>query len=361
MRAIAARIGTPEPCFVDVSEPSEPQAGEVLCRTVELGVCGTDREILASAQPWTPDREDFLVLGHECLARVEQIGSGVGDVSEGDLVIPVVRRGKPDAKHRVDMQTFGTFTERGIVCEHGFSAARWIDRPEFLITVPETVAKVAVLAEPVSVAEKGINEAIVIQQARLVSDTWVEESPRVLVTGLGPIAFAAILSCRAREWPVSVYGRDQPNTFRADLARQFGATYIPSDQFDFAPDDVEQQGFDLILECTGNDDVMVRTANALASRGVMVWLGSSRVPEPRSHNVAQMMRNGVVRNHVHVGSVNSAPRDFEMALRHLGKMYESHASLVEAIITKRVRPDESLWHYANREPQGIKVVLDYSS
>ena len=59
------------------------------------------------------------------------------------------------------------------------------------------------------------------------------------------------------------------------------AKYIPAEQFTDEPPDVEQDGFDLILECTGNDAVLVQTAQSLASCGVMVWLGSSRLPRPR--------------------------------------------------------------------------------
>ena len=75
MRGIAAFKNTAVPGFVDAPEPAEPAAGQVLCRTLELGVCGTDREILLSQQPWTPAGSDHLILGHECLARVEAIGS----------------------------------------------------------------------------------------------------------------------------------------------------------------------------------------------------------------------------------------------------------------------------------------------
>src|SRR4051812_8874989 len=88
IRAIAAQTGSIQPSFVDAPEPRAPAAGEVLCRTLELGVCGTDREILKSAKPWTPLGEDRLILGHECLARIEAVGAGVNDYKPGDLVVP---------------------------------------------------------------------------------------------------------------------------------------------------------------------------------------------------------------------------------------------------------------------------------
>jgi threonine dehydrogenase-like Zn-dependent dehydrogenase len=141
------------------------------------------------------------------------------------------------------------------------------------------------------------------------------------------------------------------------LARAFGAAFLAARQYDFQPADVEKDGFDLILECTGSDDVMVRAASALAACGVMAWLGSARVPRPRERNVEQLMRHAVVRNHVHLGSVNAAPRDFADALTHLAQLHAAHPRELAAIFTDYVAPEESLWHYENRHPQGIKTVV----
>lgn len=357
MRAIAAVPGSTQPLFVSAGDPSAPGPGEVLCRTLELGVCGTDREILLSTEPLVPPGEPHLVLGHECLARIEAVGPGVKHFRPADLVVPVVRRALPGARHRVDMLAFGEYTERGIVYEHGFSLPRWLDRPEHLFRVDPSLAEAAVLAEPLSVAEKGIHEALTVQRARLGDTAWTDPMPRVLVTGMGPIGFAALVGCRARGWPATMWGRDQDTTFRAQLALAWGADYVSADRFAFSPTDVERDGFDLILECTGSDDVMVRSSQALRSRGVLVWLGSARRPQPHVHNVELMMRSGLLRNHVHIGTVNAAPRDFESALAHLARLLETHRRELAALITHRVSPDESLWHYEHRVPQGIKTVV----
>src|SRR6476659_5268894 len=165
MFAIAAETGSTRPVFVNVEAPQEPAVGEVLCRTLELGVCGTDREILKSAKPWVPVGEERLILGHECLARIEAVGRGVNEYQSGDLVVPVVRRALPGHSRRPDLLPFGAFVERGIVREHGFSLPLWIDRPEHLFRVPPDIVDLAVLTEPLTCAEKGINEATVVQRA----------------------------------------------------------------------------------------------------------------------------------------------------------------------------------------------------
>lgn len=329
----------------------------MLCRTLELGVCGTDREILHSLKPALPPGEDFLALGHECLAEIIATGSQVQEYRAGDLVVPAVRRPLGTQPFRVDMLALGEFVERGIFHEHGFSCPTWLDRPEHLFRVKPSIASVAVLAEPVAVAEKGINEALVIQQARLDARVWVDPPPRVLVTGMGPIGFAAVLAASARGWPVTMAGRDAPDTFRAQLVQAFDAHYRPL--ADEIPDDAGDGRYDLVLECTGSDQVMLSAARILAPRGVMVWLGSTRVPESKHHNVEQLMRDGIIRNHVHIGTVNSAPRDFVHALEHLEYWLARKPTDLQKVITRRVSPQEALWHYSHREPQGIKTIVEY--
>jgi threonine dehydrogenase-like Zn-dependent dehydrogenase len=360
MLAIASHTGSTEPQLIEVPPPAHPAAGQVLCRTLELGVCGTDRDILHSAAPWCPEGEQRLVLGHECLARIEAVGSGASDYRPGDLVVPVVRRAFPGQTRRVDLLPFGPFTERGIYREHGFSPPLWLDRLEHLFRVPAEIADVAVLTEPLAVAEKGANEALLLTRARLCDDAWSQaQPPRVVVTGMGPIGFTAVLAAIARGWPVTMLGRDEPATFRAALVERLGGRYQPMQATDFQPADVERDGYDLCLECTGSDEVMLRAAGLVRSCGVIVWLGSMRKPQPAMHNVQSLMRDGLVRNHLHLGSVNAAPRDFADALAHLARLKQTHAAELSALITARVRPEQSLWHYTHRQPQGIKTVVMY--
>jgi len=369
MIGIAAQTGSTQPRFVDTPEPRGPAAGEVLCRTLELGVCGTDREILKSAKPWVPAGEDRLILGHECLARIEAVGASVTDFQSGDLVVPVVRRALPGHSRRPDLLPFGAFVERGIVREHGFSLPLWIDRPEHLFRVPADIIDLAVFTEPLTCAEKGINEATVVQRARLSrgtgvspvsSDVWTKESPpRVLVTGMGPIAFAAVLAAVARAWPVTMVGRDQPDSFRARLVERLGGRYLPMEASELPPDRIEADGYDLLLECTGSDDVLLHAAASIRSCGVIVWVGSDRVPKPEMRNVQKLVRDGLLRNHIHIGCVNAAARDFRDALRDLSFLAKDRRAELTTLITARVKPHEALPHYEHREVQGIKTVVMY--
>ena len=361
--SVAAFTGAAVPKLIAPPPVEPPGPGEVRCKTLMLGICGTDRDILESTSPACPVGSEFLVLGHECLARVEEVGPEVTDCEAGDLVVPAVRRPRQQdnessgqIRRRVDMVPWGNYVERGIVAEHGFSLPAWIDRPEFLFPVSSEIKDIAVLAEPISVSEKAVREAEQIQNTRL-SDEWQRQAPRVLVTGLGPIAFAAAIVCRARGWPVTMYGRDDPDSFRAGLVTSFDCDYVHEGAYTWALADVEEDGFDLILECTGNDVVMMKAAGTLASCGILVWEGSTRLPQPCQHNVAEIMRAGILRNHVYLGTVNNAPVDMGRALEHLVSQRSRYGSAIRQLVTRQVSVDESLWHYQNREPQGVKTVV----
>src|ERR1044072_1163102 len=80
---------------IDMPDP-EPGADELLVEGIALGVCGTDREIVAGEYGWAPPGEERLILGHESLGRVLEAPDGSG-FSAGDLVVGVVRRPDPVA------------------------------------------------------------------------------------------------------------------------------------------------------------------------------------------------------------------------------------------------------------------------
>jgi threonine dehydrogenase-like Zn-dependent dehydrogenase len=172
--------------------------------------------------------------------------------------------------------------------------------------VPEEIADLAVLAEPLACSEKGCNEATTLTRARLGPESWTGgEAPQVAVTGMGPIGFTAVLAALARGWPVTMLGRDEPETFRARLVQRLGGRYCPLGELESVTRDVERSGFDLLLECTGSDEVLLSAALAVRSCGVIVWLGSNRVPRPATRNVDRLVREGLLRNHVHIGCVNA--------------------------------------------------------
>ncbi len=70
MRAVAVKPGKSYSAhLVDIDEP-EMGPHQVLVEVEAIGIDGTDREINQGGYGKPPDGDDFLVMGHESLARV---------------------------------------------------------------------------------------------------------------------------------------------------------------------------------------------------------------------------------------------------------------------------------------------------
>jgi hypothetical protein len=91
MRALTVQPGTAETAQVEDLPDPAPSGEHLLVEGLTVGVCGTDREIVAGGDGWAPPGRDRLVLGHESLGRVRQAPPG-SDFHDGDLVAGVVRR-----------------------------------------------------------------------------------------------------------------------------------------------------------------------------------------------------------------------------------------------------------------------------
>ncbi|MEI9814054.1 MAG: hypothetical protein WDO18_16050 [Acidobacteriota bacterium] len=92
---------------------------------------------------------------------------------------------------RQDFCFTGSFTERGINAQHGFMTEFIIEDAANLNLVPRGLRDVGVLVEPLTIAEKGMNQLWQIQQ-RL---PWTQNEPdqprghslRAVVLGGGPV------------------------------------------------------------------------------------------------------------------------------------------------------------------------------
>ena len=78
----------------DVPEP-QPSEGSLLVKARQLGLCGTDFELIAGHYGWLPEGASHLILGHESLGEVED-APGDSGFSKGDWVIGIVRRPDPN-------------------------------------------------------------------------------------------------------------------------------------------------------------------------------------------------------------------------------------------------------------------------
>ena len=349
MRAITVFPG--QPGSVRLEDVPDPPAsdGPILVRTVALGVCGTDRDIVAGEYGWAPPGENRLVLGHESLGRVEHAPAGAG-VVPGDLVVGIVRRPDPVpcpacAVGEWDMCRNGRYTERGIKERNGYGAERFRLESEFAVRVDPGLGLLGVLLEPASILAKAWDHTERIGHR---SRGWKPKA--VMVTGAGPIGLLAALMGAQRGLDVHVLNR-HASDLKSSLVRELGGSFHTDGMA--AVDRVQP---DVLIECTGSPELIGEVLARTASGGIVCLTGVTAPGHARSLDIGRYNRTMVLNNDAVFGTVNANRRHYEMAAKALAL---ADKTWLARLITRRVSVER--WSEALRHsPDDIKVVIDFS-
>jgi threonine dehydrogenase-like Zn-dependent dehydrogenase len=320
MKAVAVFPGKPGSAHViDIAEPSlgdVPHGRGVLVRILRVGLDGTDREITAGEYGAAPDGVDYLVLGHESFGVVEQVGPAVTELAPGDYVVARVRRAGTslyDVIDSPDVTTDDDYHEHGISRVHGFLTERYVEEPRYLIRIPPALRDVAVLLEPLSVAEKGIVEAYQIQRRLKV---W--QPRRAAVLGAGKIGLLATMILRNRGLQITTYGLAPAPHLNSDLVTELGARYVSTKETSLLDHVAEHGQYDLVFEATGYSPIVFDAkCHTIAKNGVLILAsvtGGMRRSEVPSDAINL---DFVLGNKVMFGTVNAGREHFEEGVRDM--------------------------------------------
>jgi glucose 1-dehydrogenase len=347
MRALTVVPGRPE--SLAVTELPEPYAGphDVLAEGVSLGVCGTDREIIAGDHGEAPPGRDRLLLGHESLGRVVTAPQGSG-LTAGELIVGIVRRPDPEpcpacARGEFDMCRNGRYTECGIKGLDGFGAERWTVEADYAVRVAPTLGEAGVLLEPASIVAKAWDHI-----ERIGARAWFEPR-RVLVTGAGPIGLLAALFGIQRGLDVHVLDLKTTGV-KPRLVRELGATYHTDD----IPTAVRAGRPDIIIEGTGVGRLVFDAMENTAAAGIVCLIGVSSAGRRVDVDAGELNRDIVLENDAVVGSVNANRRHYEAAADALAK---ADRAWLDGLVTRRLPLGRALEAF---EPghDDVKVVID---
>jgi threonine dehydrogenase-like Zn-dependent dehydrogenase len=328
-----------------VAEPGADEGG-LLVRALQLGVCGTDFDLIAGEYGWAPAHCRHLILGHESFGVVEQ-APAESSFGKGDLVLGIVRRPDPVpcpacAAGEWDMCRNGQYTERGIKEKHGFGSELWRIEPEFALKVEPGLREIGVLIEPGSVLAKAWEHIEHIGRRAY----WRPQS--VLVTGAGPIGLLAALMGRQRGLAVHVLDQvtDGP---KPKLVEDLGANYYTGN--------VAESGLapDVVIECTGSASVLRDCLAQLDSGGILCVVGSSAHTQNTPLDVGELGRAMVLGNRVAFGVVNAHRRHYEQAAEAIR---QADRNWVSRLITRR-EPLANWQAALKREPGDVKVLIDF--
>ncbi len=232
----------------EVAAPT-PADGEVLIAVQACGICGTDLHALPEVFV-----NPGVVMGHEFVGKVVELGGGVGDIEVGTLVVvnptsiscgtcASCALGKPN-----QCEWANTVNGIGLGRDGGLAEFVAVERSR-VTPLPADLDPVrAALIEPLAVASRGVRRA------------GVGEGDAVAVLGAGPVGLLAAAVAKARAaGRVAIF---EPSPGRRTLAGGMG--------FDVVADPSQAESmrseFDVVIDCSG-------TSKALASAIVLAKPG----------------------------------------------------------------------------------------
>jgi threonine dehydrogenase-like Zn-dependent dehydrogenase len=323
----------------------EAREGEVLVRTLEVGVCGTDREISEGLFGVPPEDEQLLVLGHEALAAVARDGYGF---TRGQLVTATVRRSCGHciacAEDSPDSCLTGDYSERGITRLHGYARELVTEDPEQLVAIPKSLGRLGVLAEPTSICERAL------RHARTIGGRQPWQLERGLVIGAGAIGLLMTYLLRLADLEVWTASLEPEN----ELVERSGARYVSIHDNELS----ELGKFDLVIEAAGSAQVMARTLGLLRRGGVACLLGIDPHDQTVELDGQVLGVDTILENRVLFGSVNAQRRDWLTAVDDLDRVRERWPEALDQFVTLRVPLDRFPEAFEHRGGKATLVLSD---
>jgi threonine dehydrogenase-like Zn-dependent dehydrogenase len=344
MKAVAVTPGRPNSIHLEeIPKPSVddvPGGKGVLVEVLRVGVDGTDKEINDAEYGAAPPGDDFLVIGHENLGRVVEVGQHVPDtIRPGGYVVASVRRPGTSIYGKIGLQDFTTdetYYERGINLLHGYLTEYYVEDSDYVFPLPDTLREVGVLLEPTTVAEKGFNHAYEIQRRLKI---W--QPRKALILGSGTIGLLMALAARLRGLDLTVASLPRPPYRNSELIEQLSGVYRSTQETSVAEISDERGPFDLIMDATGFSPIIWEAAEVLGKNGVLVLssiTGGDRKAEINSDRINQSF---VLGNKVMVGTVNASPADFRSGVDDLIKAQAIFPGWLDQLLTTPIDGLES--------------------
>jgi threonine 3-dehydrogenase len=244
----------------------DPEIGinDVLIRVRKTGICGTDLHI-ESWDPWAARTiRPPLIVGHEFVGDIVEVGSNVSDFKPGDLVSGEGHVTCGRCRHCMAGQRHLCANTVGLGVGRDGAFAEFVALPMTNIWHhwPGIDEEVAAIFDPFGNA---VHTALAFEV----------HGEDVLISGAGPIGLMAIAVVRhagARFVVVS-----EPNAFRRGLAERMGATVV----VDPAARDLKDvqrelgmvEGFDVALEMSGVAAALRGAISNMAHGGRIAILG----------------------------------------------------------------------------------------
>ncbi len=349
MRAVTVLPGVLNSVQLD-DIPEPPLAdGEILVRTLALGICGTDHEILEGFMARRRPARSVSCSGMNRWAswktRRRKAASCRAIMSSVSCGVPIrcrVRPVRPANGICAATEAIPNAASR-IAMASGRSA--FASSAGFAVKVDRALGLSAVLMEPTSIVAKAWDH---VERVGRRSEWWTAEN--VLVTGAGPIGLLAAMMGEQRNLKVHVLDRNAAGP-KPELDSRSGRRPITP-----ASSRSRDVQFDVVMECTAATPLIVEAMKRCAPSGIVCLLGVSSPGSKAEFDIGGFNRKLVLNNEVVFGAVNANLGHYRQAADALNR---ADRKWLDRLITRRV--PLANWREAFIPRKGeIKVVLSFS-
>jgi L-iditol 2-dehydrogenase len=332
-----------KPLHIAVKKVKKPVPGpyEALVKVYCIGVCGSDIHYYEHGKIGRYVVESPIILGHELAGDVIQVGDKVRNVSVGDRVAvePGVTCGRcaycksgrynlcPDVVFMATPPVDGAWAEYVTV------------RSDFLFKLPDSISyEEGALLEPLSVGIHAMNRA------------QAGPGDRVFISGLGPIGLLACVA--AKLYGVSEITGSEVVAERRDLAGVLGVDCVldPSDATAFSQANAHHEGYDIVVESSGNGTA-IRNTVAMAKRGGRIVLIGLPSADEIPLNVSQ-----IIDGEMDVMGVFRYVNTYETAIRALASIpYDIRSIITHSFPLEQIQ--EALELSRTQKNSCVKVMI----
>jgi L-iditol 2-dehydrogenase len=326
---------------------------DVLVEVEYCGICGSD------IHKWQSDRSSMkhppreVVIGHEIVSVVREVGKEVQSLKSGDRVVheivtfycgncPACREGRFNICNRIDpMDGRAHYVTGG-----GF--ARYTVWPEQqLHRLPDSISsKEAVLMEPTAGSVHSV-----------ITRMGVKAGESVAILGPGARGLLLLQVCLAiGAGPIIITGLGRDEPFRLAMANELGVDYtINVEKEDLAEriaEITDSMGVDVVLENSGSVEPIEQSLDIVRKGGKVLWAGGGI----RGGIKAAVDTYKIIVKEIDIkGEISQIPYDWKTAIR----LVETGRVKTDRLVTHVFALEhwEEAFNLAAKSPQCLRVAL----
>ena len=256
--------------MANVPEPTIKKDDEVLLKVEVVGVCGSDVHYYETGRIGSQIVEYPFVVGHECAATVEAVGSAVTRIKAGDGVVvdPAIACNNCDQCKQGRKNTCRNLKFLGCPGQANGCLCEYIVMPEdccFPIDDKITFAQ-GVLCEPLAIGVYAVKQAC------------ISENTDIAILGSGPIGLSCLVSAVA-ENANACYVTEKIEE-RVEAAKKNGASWVGNPNKEDIVKEIlrlEPAGMDVVFECAGQQETIDQAVELLKPGGKLMLVGIPRL------------------------------------------------------------------------------------